>query len=92
MDKNMMYCYDAATMPVHDSHEYWNESEIAEIAIYEVTPRIERVMWKENSRLYPISDICQYSWEFADCKDETEAYEVLMDYLNQCIYEEKMDI
>ena len=87
MDEYMMFCYDAATMPMHDSHEYWNESEVAEIAIYEVTPRIERVMRKEGNTLLPICGKDLYSWEFADCRDETEAFDLLMWYLNQSVYE-----
>jgi hypothetical protein len=89
---NMMYCYDSATMPIHDECEYWSESEVAEIAIYEVTPRIKKAMHRPDCTLFPISDIDQYSWEFANCKDEKEAFDVLMRSLNQNIYEWKMDI
>ena len=88
----MMYCYDTATMPMHNDCDYWTVSEMEQIGIYPVTPRIQKIMKRDNCTLLPISDIDQYSWEYADCADEMEAQNILMRYLNQIVYEYRNDL
>lgn len=75
------------------NREFYTDAEINAIPLYPATPELDKE-WEEDetSDLWCIYDICGFSWEPVECKDEKDARNYLGQMLNRSIFEYIHDI
>lgn len=91
----MKYYYNMRDTYYHPEDEYWTMDEVKRIRLFpaEENANGERLIDESGYLLWPVYDHkASHSWEFAECKDEEEAYELLLHSLNMSIHERLHDL
>ena len=90
----MLFYYDMQVELTfkRDPHKYWTMEEVKQIPLYPVSDETDKLAKDDHTWLWPVHDPCGWSWEHAECKDENEAYQFMMDLFNLSIYEQLNDL
>lgn len=91
----MKYYYNMRDTYNHPDDEYWTADKVRSIQLIPANDNDdgEKLIAYLFFCLWPVYD-CDHghSWEFAECKDEDEAYELLLHSLNTSIHERLHDL